>query len=69
MNATGSDAGSPFLDGLDSDVTAPHRPQVDDEVMRRLRTPFEADPADLPNSGERPQERRQPTTNERRPRR
>ncbi|GIH21581.1 hypothetical protein Raf01_97530 [Rugosimonospora africana] len=47
MNASGSDVRSPFLDGLDPDVAAQHRPWVDDKVMRRLRTPFEADPVDV----------------------
>ena len=46
MNATGSDAGSPFLAGTDPDVAEHHRPPVDDDVMRRLRTPFNADPLD-----------------------
>jgi hypothetical protein len=46
MNATGSDVDNPFSDQLGSDVVAQHRPGVNDEVMQRLRTPFEADPAD-----------------------
>ena len=29
-------------------MAAQHRPPVDDETMRRLRTPFEADPVDAP---------------------
>ncbi|WP_275413232.1 hypothetical protein [Rugosimonospora africana] len=28
-------------------MAAQHRPWVDDKVMRRLRTPFEADPVDV----------------------
>lgn len=47
MNASGSDVGSPFLEGLDADGAVRRRPWVDDEVMRRLRTPFEADPVDV----------------------
>jgi hypothetical protein len=47
MNATGSDVRSPFVEVVDSDVAAAHRPWIDDEVMRRLRTPFEADPVDV----------------------
>ncbi|GIH13058.1 hypothetical protein [Rugosimonospora africana] len=49
MNASGSDVGSPFLDGLDPDVAVQPRPWVDDEVMRQLRTPFEAAPVDVPD--------------------
>jgi len=48
MNAIGCDVGSPFLAGPDSDMAEQHRPPVDDETMRRLRTPFEADPFDAP---------------------
>ncbi|GIH21353.1 hypothetical protein [Rugosimonospora africana] len=47
MNASGSDVGSPFLEGLDVDGAVQRRPWVDDEVMRRLRTPFEAAPVDV----------------------
>lgn len=47
MNASGSDVGSPFMEGLDADRAVHDRPWVDDEVMRRLRTPFEADPVDV----------------------
>ncbi|GIH21359.1 hypothetical protein Raf01_95310 [Rugosimonospora africana] len=47
MNASGSDVGSPFLEGLEADGAAQHRPWVDDEVMRRLRLPFETDPVDV----------------------
>jgi hypothetical protein len=46
MNAAGSDVDSPFLAGADPDMAVHHRPPVDDDVMRRLRTPFNADPLD-----------------------
>jgi hypothetical protein len=43
MDGGGSGVGSPFLAGADSDVVQQHRPFVDGAMMRRLRTPFEAD--------------------------
>ncbi|WP_203924740.1 hypothetical protein [Rugosimonospora africana] len=35
------------MEGLEADGAAQHRPWVDDEVMRRLRLPFETDPVDV----------------------
>jgi hypothetical protein len=48
MDGGGSGVGSPFLAGADSDVVQQHRPLVDGAMMRRLRTPFEADAVDAP---------------------
>jgi hypothetical protein len=50
MYAIRSDVGSPFLPTAptDADAAEQRRPPGDDEAMRRLRTPFEADPFDVP---------------------
>ncbi len=58
MNATGSGVGGPFSDGLDAGAIAQRRPRIDDEVMRRLRSPFETDPGDLPEQQELAHDRR-----------
>ena len=48
MSVIGCDVGGPFLAGPDSGMAGQDRPPVDDETMRRLRTPFEADLFDVP---------------------
>jgi hypothetical protein len=48
MGATGSDVGDPFLARPDVAVVEQHQPPVDDETMRRLRTPFAAAAVDAP---------------------
>ena len=45
MTVIGRDTDSPFRTAPGPELADQHRPPVDDETMRRLRTPFATQPA------------------------